>query len=195
MTIQAPRGTSDRLAPYAPVTDAHGVDVYPVTLSNPAPNLHDVGVWTSTLAGRDAEPLRLVDAAGMRERKCRRERPLRPADPGQERFMIYDAIINGARNLAFYGGNNPTAGTRATTACSGTGPSGTPCCKGLIQEVSAISPVAPALVNAGTNASSRRATRRRRRSAGPAPAATALGLRGAQRLGLAGGDGDGLPTT
>jgi hypothetical protein len=31
----------------------------------------------------------------------------------QERFMIYDEIINGARNLAFYGGNlPPAAGTR-----------------------------------------------------------------------------------
>ena len=37
VTIQAPRGTSADLAPYAAVTDVHGVDVYPVTAANPTP--------------------------------------------------------------------------------------------------------------------------------------------------------------
>ena len=49
VTIQAPRGTASQLAPYTPVTDIHGVDVYPVTLAASAPNLHDVGTWTSTV--------------------------------------------------------------------------------------------------------------------------------------------------
>ena len=34
VTIQAPRGTAPQLAPYTPVTDIHGVDVYPVTLAD-----------------------------------------------------------------------------------------------------------------------------------------------------------------
>src|SRR5205823_4460322 len=50
VTIQAPRGTATQLQPYSAVTDVHGVDVYPVTLQNPTPNLHDVGTWTRTLA-------------------------------------------------------------------------------------------------------------------------------------------------
>ena len=50
VTIQAPRGTASELATYTPVTDIHGVDVYPVTLAASAPNLHDVGSWTSTIA-------------------------------------------------------------------------------------------------------------------------------------------------
>ena len=29
----------------------------------------------------------------------------------QERYMLYDAILNGARSLAFYGGNNPNCWT------------------------------------------------------------------------------------
>ena len=29
----------------------------------------------------------------------------------QERYMLYDAILNGARSIAFYGGNNPNCST------------------------------------------------------------------------------------
>ena len=50
VTVQAPLGTAADLAPYGAVTDIHGVDVYPITLANPSPDLHRVGTWTSTLA-------------------------------------------------------------------------------------------------------------------------------------------------
>lgn len=64
--------------------------------------------------------------------------------------MIYDAIVNGARNLAFYGGNNANC-WNATDAASGwswTFWNNT--LKALIQEINASSPLAPALVNPGT---------------------------------------------
>jgi hypothetical protein len=48
-TIQAPRGTP-QLAEYSPVTDIHGVDVYPITLTNPNGDLSQVGRWTNTIA-------------------------------------------------------------------------------------------------------------------------------------------------
>jgi hypothetical protein len=64
--------------------------------------------------------------------------------------MIYDAILNGARSLAFYGGNLPQCwnATDAAHRWSWTywrevlGP--------LVREIAAISPLAPALVNPAT---------------------------------------------
>ena len=50
MTIEAPRGTVADLAPYSSVTDVHGVDIYPVSLAHPDPDLGAVGRWTATLA-------------------------------------------------------------------------------------------------------------------------------------------------
>jgi hypothetical protein len=48
--IEAPRGTTNDLAPYTAVTDVHGVDIYSLTLRNQAaPDLYRVGTWTATL--------------------------------------------------------------------------------------------------------------------------------------------------
>ena len=69
----------------------------------------------------------------------------------QERFMIYDAIINGARNLAFYGGNNPDCwnATHAQHSWSWTFWNTT--LRSLITEIGSSSPLAPALVNPASN--------------------------------------------
>ena len=115
MTIQAPRGTAAELAPYTPVTDIHGVDVYPVTLAASAPNLHDVGSWTSTIASvtpsRAVWTTLQVCASGSYDSSGRFVLPTF----AQERYMLYDAILNGARSLAFYGGNNPNCWTASDT--------------------------------------------------------------------------------
>ena len=50
VTIEAPRGTAADLAAYSSVTDVHGVDIYPVTLTQTSPNLQAVGKWTATLS-------------------------------------------------------------------------------------------------------------------------------------------------
>ena len=111
VTIQAPRGTAAQLSPYTPVTDIHGVDVYPVTLAASAPNLHDVGSWTSTIASvtpsRAVWTTLQVCASGSYDGSGRFVLPTF----AQERYMLYDAILNGARSLAFYGGNNPNCWT------------------------------------------------------------------------------------
>ena len=67
--------------------------------------------------------------------------------------MIYDAIINGARSLAFYGGNNPDCWNGTTdnqhswnwTFWDST-------LRSLIGEISPISPLSAALVNPGSTA-------------------------------------------
>jgi hypothetical protein len=107
VTVQAPRGGIPRLAQYSRVTDVHGVNRYPLAIGQQDPDLHDVGAWTNRLAA--ATPNRAVwttlqvcwtwsyDAFGN----------FALPTFEQERFMAYDAILNGARALAFYGANNP----------------------------------------------------------------------------------------
>ena len=68
----------------------------------------------------------------------------------QERYMIYDAIINGARNLAFYGGNNANCWNSTDSASGWSWTFWNGVLKGLIQEINAGSPIAPALVNPGS---------------------------------------------
>jgi hypothetical protein len=104
--IQAPRGTADDLAPYSAVTDGHGIDVYPVRFGVASPNLHAVGKWTKRI--RSVTPNRVVfttlqicfsgsdDPAGGGSYVLPTRRQLR--------YMAYDAILNGARGLVFFGG-------------------------------------------------------------------------------------------
>ncbi len=151
VTVEAPRGTAPQLEPYSSVTDLHGVDVYPVTLAAPAPDLHAVGRWTSTLA--QVTPNRAVwttiqiCASGSSDSASGTF--ILPTF-AQERYMAYDAIINGARSLAFYGGNiagcfspsDRTAGWNWTFWGS--------VLKPLLGELNSLSPLAPALVNGAT---------------------------------------------
>ena len=107
MTIQAPRGTSADLEPYSAVTDIHGVDHYPVTwVDQNDPDLHEVGVWTDTIASVTPNhavwtTLQVCASGSSGPNEGEFVLPTRR----QERYMIYDAILNGARSLAFYGGN------------------------------------------------------------------------------------------
>jgi hypothetical protein len=151
VTIEAPRGTSADLAPYTPVTDTHGVDEYPVTFGNANPDLHQVGIWTSTIAAvtpSDSVWTTLqVCSSGSSNGAGSYVLPTRR----QERYMIYDAIINGARSLGFYGGNIPDCWSSADAALGWNWTFWYTVLKGLIQEINASSPVAPALVATASN--------------------------------------------
>ena len=165
VTVQAPRGSPQGLARYSAVTDVHGVNHYPVALGNPDPALHEVGLWTDTLAastpnGSVWTTLQVCwswsyDASGNFALPTRRE----------ERYMIYDAIVNGARNLAFYGAHNP----KCWSAIDWT--FWNDVLAGLIREINARSPIAPALVNPGST----------RKLASDDPSVQAISRRGAGR--------------
>jgi len=150
VSIQAPRGTSTDLAPYSAVTDVHGVDIYPVTAANPTPDLHQVGTWTSTMAGitpnHSVWTTLQICASGSSGPNGTFVLPTRT----QERFMIYDAIINGARSLAFYGGNNPDCWSGTDSQYQWSWSFWNSTLRSLIGEVSSISPLAPALVDPGS---------------------------------------------
>ena len=150
VTVQAPRGSPQGLARYSAVTDVHGVNHYPVALGNPNPALHEVGIWTDTLtrstpSGSVWTTLQVCwswsyDASGNFALPTRRE----------ERYMIYDAILNGARNLAFYGGHNPRCWSGIDTVYRWNRTFWNDVLAGLVREIGARSPIAPALVNPGS---------------------------------------------
>jgi hypothetical protein len=153
VTVQAPRAGVWSLASYSEVTDIHGVNQYPIAIGDPDPDLGEVGSWTNVL--RFATPNRAVwttlqicwswsyDAAGN------------VALPTfeQERFMAYDAIVNGARALAFYGGHNPRCWGQLDAAGGWNWTFWERTLEPLVRELNAGSPIAPALVNPGSTRS------------------------------------------
>ena len=150
VTIEAPKGTAAQIEPYSAVTDIHGVDIYPVTLQTPTPDLHQVGTWTSTVAS--VTPSHAVwttleiCASGNYDGTGTFVLPTF----AQERYMAYDAIVNGARSLAFYGGNNPGCWNASDTAHGWNWTFWDSVLEPLVSELSEASPLAPALVSAGS---------------------------------------------
>jgi hypothetical protein len=149
VTIQAPKGEPADLAPYAAVTDVHGVDHYPVTLANPDPDLHEIGTWTDTIASitpnHGVWTTLQICASGSGDGTTF-VLPTRV----QERYMIYDAIINGARNLAFYGGNIYRCWNDRDDQLQWNWTFWDDVLADLIKEINAVSPLAPVLVNPET---------------------------------------------
>jgi hypothetical protein len=148
VTIEAPRGTTADLAPYSSVTDIHGVDIYPVTYAHPQPDLHAVGRWTASLTS--ATPTGPVwttlqiCASGSYD-KTTGEFVLPTFQ--QERYMAYDAILNGARALTFYGGSNTRCFSGSDAQYGWNWTFWQSVLEPLVQELSSSSPLAPALVN------------------------------------------------
>lgn len=109
LTVQAPRGTRWDLAPFAAATSAHGVNAYPVSYASPEPPLHQVGRWAWTV--RAATPNNAVVTTLQVCSSASIDRSIAGAfvlpTLRQERYMAYDAIINGARGLMFFGSRNP----------------------------------------------------------------------------------------
>ena len=152
VTIEAPLGTAADLAPYGAVTDIHGVDIYPVTLGDPAPDLHRVGTWTSTLASiaPGAPVWTTVQICAHASWDPTTGAFVLPTLQ-QERYMAYDAIVNGAQALAFYGGDNPRCWNASDAKHGWNWTFWQNVLKPLVHELSASAPIAPALLNAGTS--------------------------------------------
>jgi hypothetical protein len=150
VTVQAPRGGIPGLRRYSPVTDVHGVNRYPIAIGDPDPDLDQVGRWTNLL--RWATPNRAVwttlqvcwtwsyDAS---------DNVVLPTFE-QERFMAYDAIVNGATALAFYGANNPRCWSQADEARGWNWTFWAGVLEPLVGELRAGSRLEPALVRPGS---------------------------------------------
>jgi hypothetical protein len=109
--IQAPRGTVTELTPYRPAFDITGVDIYPVAYppgehaARPNKDLSVVGdmtQWIRKAAGTKPAWVTLQIAwSGVLPPD---HVPRLPSN-ADLRFMAYQAIANGARGLAFFGGH------------------------------------------------------------------------------------------
>jgi hypothetical protein len=148
VTIEAPRGTAADLAPYTSVTDVHGVDIYPVTLAHPAPNLHAVGTWTQTLASiTPFAPVWTtiqICASGSVDKTTGNY--IVPTYQ-QERYMAYDAIVNGARALTFFGGTNQNCFSGSDGTYGWNWSFWQNVLEPVVKQISSSSALGPALVN------------------------------------------------
>jgi hypothetical protein len=145
--IEAPRGTAADLAQYSAVCSGHGVDIYPVAFGDADPDLSQVGRWTRTI--RSITSSRAVfttlqicfsgsDPSGSGAFVVPTHR--------QARFMAYDAIINGARGLIFFGGNIPACHTSADAALGWNWTFWNGVLKGLVGELGRHGRLYPALL-------------------------------------------------
>lgn len=149
VTIEAPRGTVADLAPYTGVTDVHGVDIYPVSLVHPDPDLHAVGRWTATLASISPQSpvwttIQICASGSIDKVTGNYVVPTYQ----QERYMAYDSILNGAKALTFFGGNNSGCFSAGDATYGWNWSFWQSVLEPVVQQLSASSPLAPALVNA-----------------------------------------------
>jgi hypothetical protein len=120
--VHAPRGTIQELRAYDPTYDIGGVDIYPVSdlpgrhlaATDKNREISAVGDYTQKMlrVTADRKPIWLtlqIAFSGTLPPK----HPLRFPTLRQQRFMTYEAIINGARGLIYYGGTlQPTLSDR-----------------------------------------------------------------------------------
>jgi hypothetical protein len=153
VTILAPSGTRAALAPYGDVTDSLGVDVYPVTLKNEdSPDLHLVGLWTRAIARitRDHSVWTTLQICSAHAYSKQTGAYVLPS-AYQERYMVYDAIINGARGISFFGGGNPHCWNQTDRRYRWNWTFWNTTLARLIEQISPRSALGSALANAASN--------------------------------------------
>lgn len=126
--VQAPRSPVADLIPYRPAFDITGVDIYPVSYP---PGLHsDIPNRDINVVGDLARKMReaaggkpfwmtlQIAWSGIIPTQAKPDTVPRFPSLHQERFMAYEAIVNGARGLIFFGGHL-TSVMRPEDAASG----------------------------------------------------------------------------
>jgi hypothetical protein len=112
----APRGTIQRLRPYNAAADITGADIYPVGYP---PGAHSLGTNKNISMVGDYTRKMMEVADGKMpvwmilqiawSGVIKPGKTLRFPTFAEERFMVYQAIINGARGLIFFGGHIESA--------------------------------------------------------------------------------------
>jgi hypothetical protein len=113
--IQAPRGTVADLVPYRPAFDITGADIYPISYP---PGIHaDTANPDITVVGDITRKMRQAAGpkpvwmtlqiawSGIARSTDHPDTVPRFPSLRQERFMAYEAIVEGARGLMFFGGH------------------------------------------------------------------------------------------
>ena len=154
----APRGTVQDLQPYNVAADVLALDIYPIgyppgansLLSNK--ELSMIGDWTSFLGqvANSQKQYWMVEQIAW-SGVTPPGKTLRFPTFFEERYMAYEAIINGARGLMFFGGNIAATLNPQDAALGWNWTFWDQVLKRVVQELGDGSPLAPALVT--TNSS------------------------------------------
>jgi hypothetical protein len=126
VVVQAPLSTVAELTPYQPAFDITGADIYPVSYP---PGIHaqtantDISVvgdiTKKMIRAAGGKPIWMtlqIAWSGAIPTKSRPDIVPRFPTLHEERFMAYQAIVNGARGLAFFGGHITWIATPADSA-------------------------------------------------------------------------------
>ncbi len=152
-TIQAPRGTIATLRPYDATCDITGADIYPISYP---PGTHSlltnkeismVGDYTRMMmevSGGKMPVWMVLQIAWSGVAKP--GKTLRFPTFPEERFMTYEAIINGARGLVYFGGNVKQAMSPEDAALGWNWTFWNRVLRPVVEEIGTHSPLAPALV-------------------------------------------------
>ncbi len=157
--IQAPRGTIQSLQSYNPTADAVGADIYPVSVP---PGIHDlirtntqislVGDYTrNMMAVADGkQPVWMVLQIAWSGTTKPGKKLVMPT-LAEERFMTYEAIINGARGLLYFGGNITKAMSPSDARLGWNWTFWNQVLRPVISEIGEKSPLYPALLEANSS--------------------------------------------
>jgi hypothetical protein len=151
--VQAPRGSVQTLRPYNETYDIGGIDVYPIsyppgTHSNEAnKEISMVGDFARRIAEtvEGKKPfwmtLQIAFSGTVKPGKTLRF----PTFP-EQRFMTYQAIINGARGIVFFGGQLPQTLNERDAALGWNWTYWDHVLRRVVEEIGDHSPLQPALV-------------------------------------------------
>jgi len=149
----APRGTLQDLQPYNVAADVLALDIYPIgyppgansLLSNKEISM--IGDWTSFLGqvANNQKQYWMIEQIAW-SGATPPGKTLRFPTFFEERYMAYEAIINGARGLMFFGGNVAATLNPQDAALGWNWTFWDQVLKRLVQELGDGSPLAPALV-------------------------------------------------
>jgi hypothetical protein len=151
--MQAPRGTVSSMRPYNAACDITGCDIYPISyppgkhslLANK--DLNMVGDYTRTMmeVADGKQPVWMVLQIAW-SGVAKPGKVLRFPTFPEERFMTYEAIINGARGLVYFGGNVKQTLNAEDAALGWNWTFWNRVLRPVIEEIGTHSPLAPALV-------------------------------------------------
>ena len=151
--IHAPRGTVESLRKYNVVGDIVGADIYPISYP---PGIHSLLTNSNISLVGDYTHIMMEVAEGKMpvwmvlqiswSGVLQPGKTLRFPTFAEERFMTYEAIINGARGLIYFGGNNEKAMCPADRKLGWNWTFWKHVLRPVIEEIGSKSPLYPALV-------------------------------------------------
>ena len=150
---QAPRGTVQTMQPYNVTADILAADIYPVGYPPgghsllPNKEISMVGDYTKTMmqVGAGKMPVWMILQIAW-SGVIKPGKTLRFPTFAEERFMTYQAIINGARGIFYFGGHIPKAMTPEDARLGWNWRFWNRVLRPVIEEIGEHSPLYPALV-------------------------------------------------